>query len=39
MENKASWHGKAPNDEEFSQAMKERQATKELDQAGGADGK
>ena len=33
MENKASWHGKAPNDEEFSQAMKE------LDEAGGADGK
>ena len=40
MENKASWHGKAPNDEEFSQAMKELdEATKELDEAGGADGK
>jgi len=40
MENKASWHGKAPNDDEFSQAMKELdEATKELDEAGGADGK
>ena len=40
MENQASWHGKAPNDEEFSQAMKELdEATKELDEAGGADGK
>ena len=40
MEKKASWHGKAPNDEEFSQAMKELdEATKELDEAGGADGK
>ena len=40
MENKASWHGKAPNDEEFSQAMKELdEAMKELDEAGGADGK
>ena len=40
MENKASWHGKAPNDEEFSQAMKDLdEATKELDEAGGADGK
>ena len=40
MENKASWHGKAPNDEEFSQAMKELdEATKELDEEGGADGK
>ena len=40
MDNKASWHGKAPNDEEFSQAMKELdEATKELDEAGGADGK
>ena len=40
MENKASWHGKAPNDEEFSQAMKELdEATKGLDEAGGADGK
>ena len=40
MENKASWHGKAPNGEEFSQAMKELdEATKELDEAGGADGK
>lgn len=40
MENKASWHGKAPNDEEFSRAMKELdEATKELDEAGGADGK
>lgn len=40
MENKASWHGKAPNDEEFFQAMKELdEATKELDEAGGADGK
>lgn len=40
MENKASWHGKAPNDEEFSQAMKALdEATKELDEAGGADGK
>ena len=40
MENKTSWHGKAPNDEEFSQAMKELdEATKELDEAGGADGK
>ena len=40
MENKASWHGKAPNDEEFPQAMKELdEATKELDEAGGADGK
>lgn len=40
MENEASWHGKAPNDEEFSQAMKELdEATKELDEAGGADGK
>ena len=40
MENQASWHGKAPNDEEFAQAMKELdEATKELDEAGGADGK
>ena len=40
MENNAGWHGKAPNDEEFSQAMKELdEATKELDEAGGADGK
>ena len=40
MENKASWHGKAPNDEEFSQVMKELdEATKELDEAGGAEGK
>ena len=40
MENKASWHGKAPNDEEFSQAMNALdEATKELDEAGGADGK
>ena len=40
MENKASWHGKAPNDEEFSQEMKALdEATKELDEAGGADGK
>ena len=40
MANKASWPGKAPNDEEFSQAMKELdEATKELDEAGGADGK
>ena len=23
MQNKASWHGKAPNDEEFEIAMKE----------------
>ena len=23
MENQAGWHGKAPNDEEYEQAMKE----------------
>ena len=26
MENKAGWHGKAPNDEEYAQAMKDLEA-------------
>ena len=40
MENQVSWHGSAPNKEQYEQAMKELdEATKELDEAGGADGK
>ena len=27
MENQAGWHGKAPNQEQFDQAMEELQAT------------
>ena len=30
MEGQASWHGKAPNDEQFEQALKEIEA-KEID--------
>ena len=26
MENEAGWHGKAPNEEEYKQAMKELEA-------------
>lgn len=51
MENTASWHGKAPNDEEYAQAMKElleagkaleaggEKAAEYQEKAGGADGK
>ena len=30
MENKAGWHGKAPNDEEYEIAMKELQKAGDL---------
>ena len=40
MENKAGWHGKAPNEEEYGIAMKDLEAIGEkLEKAGGADGK
>ena len=34
MENQAGWHGKAPNDEEYAQAMAElAQARKAIEEA------
>ena len=40
MENQVGWHGKAPNDEQYAQGMKELEAIGEkLEKESGADGK